>query len=64
MNPSTFLRVLGPEPWNVAYVTTLTNLSLWLLKFLHPNILSPVFLCTCLVGAPKFLEYKSIVRFV
>jgi glycyl-tRNA synthetase len=20
MNPSTFLRVLGPEPWNVAYV--------------------------------------------
>ncbi len=20
MNPATFLRVLGPEPWNVAYV--------------------------------------------
>ena len=20
MNPSTFLRVLGPEPWHVAYV--------------------------------------------
>ena len=20
MNPSTFLRALGPEPWNVAYV--------------------------------------------
>ena len=20
MNPSTFLRVLGPEPWRVAYV--------------------------------------------
>jgi len=27
MNPLTFLRVLGPEPWNVAYV------CLWMQNF-------------------------------
>ena len=24
-NPNTFLRVLGPEPWSVAYVDTLNH---------------------------------------
>ena len=28
MNPATFLRALGPEPWNVAYVEPLEGLQM------------------------------------
>lgn len=27
MNPATFLRTLGPEPWHVAYVRTVPSSS-------------------------------------
>jgi len=35
MNPATFLRVLGPEPWNVAYVSLPILQYIVSFNFLH-----------------------------
>ena len=43
MNPSTFLRVLGPEPWHVAYVEpSLVQLMVVMVKILtvYSNIIN------------------------